>query len=248
MTNHALMQAMVDARFNETTLAKAAEVDPKTVSRWLSNEHRFPHPRHRWLVSEALGVDETVLWPETARLLIKVGHEREIASCWPVRAEMPNSDWGRLLRASKREITLAGWTCYFLWLETPNLGALLRQKAEAGCRVRFLIGSQTDPATAEREAIEQTPLTLSVRIAVTLDQLAKLNTVPGIEARYADRRLMGLSVFRFDDQAVVTPHLATSVGTDSPTFLVRKLSNDGLFEQFTTNHVEQLWTDARPVW
>ncbi len=246
--NQSLRRVLSEKGMTPRQLAEAANVDAKTVERWIADPGRFPHPRTRWTVCDVLGVDEMVLWPEAVRSHVKVGPDREIEQTWPVRADMPNALWGKLLGAAHEEITLAGWTCYFLWMEVPRLRDRLVRKVAEGCRVRFLIGDPADPATAEREAVERTPLTLSVRIAVTLAELGALRGVDGIEARYADRRLMGLSVFRFGQKAVVTPHLATTVGKDSPTLLLRKLTDDGLFTQFTSNHVDVLWTDARPVW
>ncbi len=229
-------------------LAEAVRVDAKTVERWILDESRCPHARHRWVVSDVLGVDEAVLWPDAVHAHVKLGADREIEQSWPTRADMPNALWARLVSDAKDEITLCGWTCYFLWLETPRLAEKLARKAESGCKVRFLLGNPADPATAEREAIENIPLTLTVRVQVTLNELTSLRGIDGVEARFADKRLMGLSVFRFDNRAVVTPHLATTAGHDSPALLLRKLTNDGLFTQFTSNHVEMLWTDARPVW
>ncbi len=249
MTNHALRRAMMDARKTEQDLARAAKVDVKTVSRWLTNPGRFPHPNHRWAVSECLGVDETVLWPEVTKMLVKTGADRELEQCWPVRALMPSTTWAHLLEGARSEITLAGWTCYFFWLEVPGMAALVRRKAAQGCRVRFLLGAPDDPATAEREAAEATPLSLTVRLQVTLSELAKLRDVEeGLEARFADRRLLHMSVFRFDNKAIVTPHLASTIGTDAPTFLLRRIYTDGLFDRFTKDHVEELWTGAKPVW
>lgn len=236
------------AQVTERDLARHTQVDIKTVQRWLTCEDRFPHARHRWATAELLKVDETLLWPAVISMHLKTGTDREIERCWPTRSEMPNALWLRLFRGAEEEITLAGWTCYFLWLETHQLRDLLRQKASEGCRVRFLLGSVDSPATAEREAVEQTALTLSVRIQVTLDELKHLRDVEGIEARYADRRLMGLSVFRFDSKAIVTPHLAASIGKDAPTLLLRRIEEGGLFDRFTKDHVDLLWQDATPVW
>lgn len=248
MANDALRRAMSEAKVTDKDLAQHTQVDLKTVQRWLTDERRFPHPRHRWAVSDLLKVDETLLWPEAVTMYVKTGTDREVEHCWPTRADMPNATWQKLFRSAEQEITLAGWTCYFLWLETHQLGKLLRHKAAEGCRVRFLIGSTADPATAEREAIEKTALTLSVRIQVTLDELRHLRGVDGIEARYADRRLMGLSVFRFDQKAIITPHLAASIGKDAPTMLLRRVEEGGLYDRFLNDHVELLWSDATPIW
>lgn len=248
MANTALRRAIADAQMTPRELADRMQVNTKTVERWLGDEGRFPHPRHRYMAADLLKVDETLLWPEAVKLYVKTGHDREITHCWPARSEMPNTTWHKLVAEAKTEITLAGWTCYFLWLEGHQLGQTLRKKAQAGCRVRFLLGDPADPATAEREAVEDTPLTLSIRIQVTLTELARLRDVEGIEARYADRRLMGLSVFRFDDKAVITPHLATTIGSDSPTMLLRRVQTGGMFDRFLDDHVGLLWQAGRPVW
>ncbi|WP_370592684.1 hypothetical protein [Streptomyces sp. NBRC 109706] len=45
-----------------------------------------------------------------------------------------------MTQGATEDITLAGYTNYFLWLDQPTYVETLRSKAEAGCRVRFLIG------------------------------------------------------------------------------------------------------------
>ncbi len=52
-----------------------------------------------------------------------------------------------------KNITLAGYTNYFLWLELPNIRAVLRRKAESGCTVRFLIGDPDSETTRHREQV-----------------------------------------------------------------------------------------------
>ena len=112
------------------------------------------------------------------------------------------------------EITFAGYTNYFLWIEQPNLGCPT-PKASQGCRVRFLVGDPDSEVTQQREEVEQTALTVSTRIAVTLDELRKLRGTDGIEARFSDRHI-ALSVFAFDNDMIVTPHLANLVGHNFP--------------------------------
>ena len=84
--------------------------------------------------------------------------------------------------------------------------------------------------TRERERIEATPLAVSTRIAVTLDQLERLKDVDGIEARYSNRRMP--SAFAFDDM-IVTPHLSNKVGHESPAFHLRGYQDDGIFDPLT---------------
>src|SRR5258708_77086 len=92
------------------------------------------------------------------------------------------------------------------------------------------------------DAIEASPLTVSTRIAVTLEQLERLSDVDGIEARFSDRHI-ALSVFSFDDDMIVTPHLANLAGHESPALHLRRCQDDGIFDRFTL-HVSALATPS----
>jgi hypothetical protein len=186
-----------------------------------------------------------MIWPDAIRTTVKTGPDREVAAVYPYRSACPASLWRKLITAATREITFAGYTSYFLWIEQPNLGAALLRKAQAGCKVRFLVGDPDSEVTSQREQIEATPLTVSTRIAVTLEQLDRLKNVDGIEARFSDRHI-AMSVFSFDDDMIVTPHLANLAGHESPAFHYRRCQQDGIFDRFMM-HVNALWTDARPV-
>jgi hypothetical protein len=237
---------MAQARMTEQALARQVGVDEKTVSRWVAQDGRIPHPRHRWAACEALGVDEAVLWPEAIRAAVKTGPDREVAAVYPYRSACPASLWRLLITRAASEITLAGYTSYFLWIEQPNLGAALRRKAGQGCRIRFLIGDPDSEVTRRREEVEATPLTVSTRIAVTLEQLERLRGTEGIEARFSDRHI-ALSVFAFDNEMIVTPHLANLAGHESPVFHLRRCQDDGVFDRFAM-HVQALWDEGRDVW
>lgn len=243
MANDALRRALTDARMTERQLAQAVGVDEKTVSRWVADPARVPHPRHRYATADALEVDEAMLWPEAVRSALKTGADREIVAVYPYRSACPRSLWRDLITGATRDLFFGGYTNYFLWLEQANLGAALRRKAEQGVRVRFLVGDPDSEVTRERERIEDVPLTVSTRIKVTLDELGKL--VPPVEGRYSDRHI-ATSVFLFDDDALVSIHLADLLGHDSPTLHLRRRSPDGLYDRFAA-HVAYLWDNARPI-
>ncbi|MEN3585199.1 DUF5919 domain-containing protein [Streptomyces sp. ZYX-F-203] len=226
-------------------LAKRCAVDPKTVGRWLTQAGRVPHARHRWAVSEALGEDESVLWPAASKKLLKAGPDREVAEVFPYRSACPASLWRSLITKAERELTFAGYTNYFLWLEQARFGAALQRKASAGCRVRFLLGDPDSDLTRTREQEESVALSLSTRIRVTLAELEKLKG-HDVGARFCSGHAY-LSVFRFDDDMIVTPLLTHSVGHDAPTLHLRRHQDDGMFDRFAS-HVEALWTRGRPVW
>jgi hypothetical protein len=236
---------MAGARLTEGDLAAKVGVDTKTVGRWISG--RLPHPRHRYAVAGALGVEENMLWPEALRAALKTGHDREIVAAYPFRSAIPRSLWRDLITGAKDELTFAGYTNYFLWLEVHGLRPTLARKAQSGTVVRFLVGDPGSETTRTRERIEAVPLTVSTRIQVTLAELTKLHEQePAVQGRLSDRHI-ALSVFRFDNQMIVNVHIADLLGNDSPTLHLRRHEQDGMFDRFAA-HVESLWASGRPMW
>lgn len=244
--NDALRHAMDAAHVTDDKLAALVGVDVKTVSRWKADSGRVPHARHRWAAADALGVEESVLWPDGVKQTIKTGVDREVVGVYSRRADCPTSVWRKLIVGATDTLTFAGYTSYFLWLQHPNLSGVLRSKAQDGARVRFLLGDPDSEVTREREQREGVPLTVGVRIRTTLAELENLRDQPGVEARFSDAHI-AMSVFVFDHSALVTPHLSNQVGHDSPLLHLRRRQDDGLFDRFAS-HVEDLWADARPVW
>ena len=205
-----------------------------------------PHARHRWATADALGVDESVLWPDALRQTIKTSVDREVVAVYSRRADCPTTVWRRLLTNAPDTITFAGYTNYFLWLQHPTLTSVLRRKAECGTAVRFLLGDPDSDVTHRREQIEDVPLTVGVRIRSTLAELDALRDQRGVDARFSDAHI-AMSVFLFDRDAMVTPHLSAQIGHDSPLLHLRRRQDDGLYDRFAS-HIDDLWSEARPVW
>ncbi|WP_431984278.1 hypothetical protein [Streptomyces qinglanensis] len=181
------------------------------------------------------------LWPDSVKSAVKLGPDREIVSVYPYRAACPTSVWVKLLDDAQKEIYYGGYTNYFIFQQRPRVTQLLSGKAADGARVRFLLGTPDSDTTRAREAVEDVAFTISTRIRITLDELARVPD-SGIEHRFSEGHLP-LSVFRFDEQMLVTPHLHGLVGHDSPTLHLRRLQSDGLFDRFAT-HAEALWDEA----
>lgn len=230
MANEVLRQAMADAHVTQRDLAATCDVDEKTVQRWVSDDQRVPHPRHREAVAVALGVDDSVIW-ESVRRNLKTGYDREVVSVWPRRADVPRSLWRDLISTASHELWFAGYTSYFLWLELHNLPAVLARKATDGAQLRFILGDTDSPLTAARDAAEATPLTIGTRIAMTQAELARLSEV---DVRYTDKHL-GLSLYRFDDDMLVMQHLTNGLGHDSPTWHLHRDRDDGLFARYAAH-------------
>jgi transcriptional regulator with XRE-family HTH domain len=174
--------------------------------------------------------------------------DREIIEVFPQRSQVPRELWTRLLQGSRSEIFLGGYTNYFFWTEHAHFSDLLRRKAEDGVRVRILVGDPEHEVTQRREQVENAALTVSTRIKITLDELAKLGEVPGIEARFSNLNAdahVSRSIFRFDREALISEHIAERLGHGSLTFHLKRLQDDGPFDQYVA-HAEHLWEGGRP--
>lgn len=231
-------------------LALKVGVSGKTVERWIADASLIPHARNREDASSALGVDQDMLWPQAVSNRIKVGTDREIVYSYPYRSACPSTTWGEAISRAERDIFLAGYTNYFLWLEQPNFAATVRAKIESGCRVRFLLGDPECEVTRKREQIEDVALSVSTRIRITLENLGKIGSFSDLEVRTSSpddaANHISLSVFRFDGEAFVTPHLARLVGHDSPMLHLRRASEGGMFDRFS-EHAEELWSRANSL-
>ncbi|MFI7101698.1 hypothetical protein ACIBK8_20290 [Streptomyces sp. NPDC050161] len=184
-------------------------------------------------------------WPKGVRSVVKTGASREIVAAYPYRNACPTSVWGRLIDVAERDLTFAGYTNYFIWQEHQKIADRLRAKAASGAAVRFLVGDPESRVTKDREEVEGVPLTVGTRIRITLDALSRLQDEPGVSARHSDAHI-ALSVFTFDDDMLVTPHLSSLLGHESPMLHLRRLGPDGLFDRFA-GHVDALWKGGRPV-
>ncbi|WTY00066.1 helix-turn-helix domain-containing protein [Streptomyces sp. NBC_01420] len=247
--NAALRSAMEDAKLTPRKLATRIGVAPKTVERWLADAELLPHARNRVDACRALKVDEDMIWPKAVQERVKTGHDRELVHAYPYRSACPSTAWGELIAGASTDLLFAGYTNYFVWLEQPAFTETLRRKITAGCRVRFLLGDPDGEVTRQREAIEDVALSVSTRIRISLEHLGRLGSLEGLETRFSSRadavNHVSLSVFKFDHDALVTPHLARLVGHDSPLMHLRRQGDNGMFDRFA-EHAEELWDRGVP--
>ncbi|AKN72491.1 DNA-binding protein [Streptomyces sp. PBH53] len=191
-----------------------------------------------------------MLWPKAVQERVKTGNDRELVHSYPYRSACPSTVWTELIERASEELFFAGYTNYFFWTQVPHFADTLRRKSESGCRVRFLLGNPEGEVTRQREQIEDVALSVSTRIRITLEHLDRLGPLEMVETRFSApldaTNHVGLSVFRFDSEALVTPHLARLVGHDSPLLHLRRQGHGGMFDRFS-EHAEELWSRAEPV-
>ncbi|HET7388893.1 MAG TPA: XRE family transcriptional regulator [Nocardioidaceae bacterium] len=244
MANSRLRTAMTKCGATVEAVARDTEVSPKTVQRWLSG--RLPHPRHRHAVAHLLGEDEEFLWPEAAiQQAAGIGGAAEIVAAYPRRAHVDVGRWWRLIEGAERQIDLLGFTLYFLPQQHPELIDVLLSKCQAGCQLRIVIADPESDSVRSRDEEEGEPITLVARIQTSLKAFEPLLSCESADMRFQDAPLYN-SIFRFDDEMFVTPHLYATPGNAAPLLHLRRLGPSGLFSRFAA-HFEGLWADTRPL-
>src|SRR5215210_2170571 len=244
MSNERLRAAILQSRLTPNHLAERMMVDPKTVHRWLAG--RIPHPRHRYALAAILSQDEEFLWPAATRSETNSDTSAaELVAAYPFRADVDPAHWWAMITKARQQIDLLGFTLYFLPQQHPQLITVLREKCLSGCTVRLVVADPESQYVRLREIEEQDPITLSARIETSLRAFRPLLDSPGAELRYQDAPLYN-SVFRFDDEMFVTPHLYATPGHRAPLVHLRRLGPNGLFSRFAA-HFEAIWATTKPV-
>ncbi|WP_152186426.1 helix-turn-helix domain-containing protein [Segeticoccus rhizosphaerae] len=244
MGNQRLRSAMDHAGVTIEGLARDIEVDPKTVQRWLAG--RIPHARHRWAVADRVDEDEEFLWPGARRRPAEaLGSVAELVAAYAYRSDAEPSRWWTLITGAQNRIDLMGYTLYFLPEQHPDLIRVLSQKCAAGCRIRMMVASPEAESLQLREVEEHAPITLSARLQTSLIAFKPLLACDGAQLRYQDVPLYN-SVFRFDDEMFMTPHLYATPGHKAPLLHLRRLGPNGLFDRFA-EHFEAIWAASEPA-
>ncbi len=174
--------------------------------------------------------------------------DREIIDVYPTRSRVPGDLWDQLIGDARDEILLGGYTNYFFWTERPNFAETIRGKVESGVNVRLLIGDPDGEVTRRGQEIERAQLSLATRINITLEELGKLGPLPGLEVRFSETNAeahVSRSIFAFDQESLVSEHIADRLGHGSLTFHLRRKQDGGAFDQYKA-HFDHLWQGGRP--
>jgi len=242
--NERLRSALGKAGLTTEQVAHHAKVDPKTAQKWLAG--RVPHPRHRWAVAALLGEDEAFLWPGVTRQLPDgLGAAAEIVAAYPRRANVDPGRWRQLISGAERQIDILGYTLYFLPQQLPELVDVLLAKSRAGAQIRMVVADPRCEQVRLRDEEEKEPITIVARIETSLRAYAPLLDATNAQVRFQTAPLYN-SVYRFDDEMFVTPHLYATPGHGAPLLHLRRLGPNGMFSRFAS-HFESVWSDSRPI-
>ena len=239
--NERLRSALASAGMTHAELARAVGVTEKAVSLWVT-KGTLPHARNQRQVAMVLGASQKSLFPEGERL---VGDAKaEIVSAWPRRGDAPMTLWWDLFSAAESRIDVLGYATLFLTENHLDLVDHMMAKAENGCGIRILLADPDCDAVTDRDREEQLGGTLAARIRSAIIYYAPLFDTP-VEMRLQVAPMYN-SIFRFDDQMLVTNHLYGTPGKMAPLLHHHRLGSDGLFDRYNESF-ELLWCDSKPA-
>ena len=252
MGNEQLRQALRNAGLEVDDLAVKAEVDVKTVRRWISG--RTPRARYRRRVADALGVPEQDLWPGVVPDQDAEGPERDAAdeptaeTIEALRA-VDAPDWRELAADATERVELLDLTLGDVIADGDD--RLLAEAAARGCRVRVLV---SDPdsvhlAIAEQEAGREVSLTSRPAATVELDHVVALLAPHAQQGDIELRSFVGAGAYRvliFDDQALVLLRLSGLDPDSMPQLHIARERSEDIFDGFV-RHFEATWQDSEAL-
>lgn len=244
MSNEQLRQALRNAGLEPADLAVKAEVDVKTVRRWLSG--RTPRSRYRRLVADALDVPERALWPD-----VPTGADQgeELGETVDVYPASDSVDWRELVADAQQRVDLLDLTLSDVIIDGDE--QLIADAAARGCRVRVLI-SDADSVhllIAEQDAGRHVGLIDTPASVADLARVFELLAPQAQRGELALREFVDAGAYRvliFDDQALVRFRLAGADADATPVLYLTRESSGGLFESFS-QHFETIWARSEPL-
>jgi transcriptional regulator with XRE-family HTH domain len=240
LVNETLRSALAHKGLDQLSLASALQVDPKTVERWLAG--RTPHPRSRRTIAELLGRPEVELWPNTATnrdgRTSRFGPE--IRAVYPHRYAVPRQVWYDLFLGAEHEIDILVYSGLFLF-EDSGIMQLLAEKAQAGVRIRLLLGDPISPEVAQRGEDEDIGESTAARINKAL---ALLHPFACVNIRL-HRNILYSVICRSDHRFLVSPQIFGVAASAAPVLEVAGCKRGGVVDIYV-NCLGEIWRIARP--
>jgi hypothetical protein len=184
------------------------------------------------------------LWPDG---VVPSGSDatcsEEIVAAFAHRADASPSRWWNLLEGAGSQIDFLGYAMLHLPEQHPDLMELLQDKAGAGCSIRIALVDPVSDEARRRDLEEGLDDGLIARIRTSTKYFGELAGFENITMRLHSTPMYN-SVFRFDDQMLVTPHIFAIPGSKAPMLHLRRLRQGGIFEGFV-EHFEGIWATAK---
>ncbi|QIY57306.1 helix-turn-helix transcriptional regulator [Streptomyces sp. RPA4-5] len=244
MPNERLRAAMAAGGWTHATLAARAQVDPKSVERWV-NLGRTPRRATALLAAETLGEDVHALWPALRQARSARAVSSELVALYDQRADVPVSTFTDMLAEGRENIDVLVYAAVFLHEGFPRLNDLLRERAAEGCSVRIALGDAESENVRQRGEEERFGHGIESRCRLALMHYRPLLGVPGVEIRTHGTTLYN-SIYRADDQLLANAHVWGVNAYGAPVWHLRRNGDGGIFDTYAQSF-DAVWTTAKPV-
>ncbi|QDD60390.1 helix-turn-helix transcriptional regulator [Streptomyces albidoflavus] len=242
--NERLRAVMAAGGWTHAALASAVGVDPKSVERWV-NFGRVPRKVTAIKAAQALQKNTHELWPALRQPRSARAVSPELAALYEQRADLPVSVFIDLLSSARERIQFLVYAALFLHEAYPRLNSLLKEKAEAGCRVQICSGDADSPNVRLRGEEEKFGHGIESRCRLALLHYKPLLDVPGVEIRTHGTTLYN-SIFRADDQMLVNAHVWGVNAYGAPVWHLRRAESGTMFNGYAESF-DAVWSTAREV-
>jgi len=244
MANERLRAALLERGVTPDELAEAIKVDVKTIERWIT-KNRTPYRRLRYAAAAFLQMEETYLWPDALSSEQAAGaSESEILNVFPHRSVIPHELWHRFFESAEDEIGVLVYVGLFM-AEDREIQRLFRSKADAGVRVRILLGDPSSPHVAQRSEDEGIDDAIIAKVKNAIAMYKPLRNVEGIEFRLHDTILYN-SIYRADEQLLVNTHIYGFIAAHAPVLHLRKVAGGSMVANYVDSF-ERVWDEASPL-
>ncbi|MCF3145773.1 helix-turn-helix domain-containing protein [Streptomyces platensis] len=244
MPNERLRAAMAAGGWTHATLAARAQVDPKSIERWV-NLGRTPRRATALLAAETLGEDVHALWPALRQARSARAVSSELVALYDQRADVPVSTFTDMLAKARENIDVLVYAAVFLHEGFPRLNDLLRERAAEGCSVRIALGDAESENVRQRGEEERFGHGIESRCRLALMHYRPLLGVPGVEIRTHGTTLYN-SIYRADDQLLANAHVWGVNAYGAPVWHLRRNGDGGVFDTYAQSF-DAVWTTAKPV-
>lgn len=242
LRNQRLAEAMARTGKSAADLAPVAQVDPRTIDRWVADSTRMPRAESRHALAAALETPAGVLWPDAPN---GTSVTNELVAIYPSRAAVPTGLVMSLLRTATQQIDVLALAAVWLWDTVPDFGPALAAKAQEGVRVRMCLGDPSGESVRIRGVEESIDGLLGARCQLSVTYARRFLDRSVDAIRLHDTTLYA-SILRFDVDLLTNWHLFGAPASEAPVLHLRRNSTYGISEKVAESF-ERVWEKAQPL-
>lgn len=243
MANERLRAALLTAGIDVTEAAVQVGVDRKTVERWIGG--RKPYARHQYALASLLKQDVAYLWPDgRTPAEVREAGQAEVVAIYPHRNSVPRETFLELFGKAHEQLDVLVYSG--LWLsEDQQFFELVRDKAQRGVVVRFLLGDPESHEVAQRGEDEGIGEVMAGKVRNVLVNYRNVRELPNVEFR-AHSTVLYNSIYRADDEVLVNAHVYGFGAYMAPVMHLRRVPGADMVSTYLAS-LEKVWEGATRI-